>query len=422
MELPREVRNIIDTLEARGYEAYAVGGCVRDLFLGRVPQDFDVTTSAKPEEVKACFRRTVDTGIKHGTVTVMFGKKGYEVTTFRIDGVYEDARHPDSVTFTPDLREDLRRRDFTINAMAYSEKRGVIDLFGGQDDLERRVVRAVGVPEERFREDALRILRCVRFAAQLDFSVDPGTFEAAKKLAPSLNRISRERVREEFMKILLSDHPEYLDFLCDIGAMRDILPEYPEDSRKLTAVLRILPKDSVLRLAAVFSCGAAKKEPDIVMQLPGLRAEAAEERLKTLRFDRVTVQKTAHLVRNTGVPLSAEGPVLRRSVSAAGKEAFPDLLTLIRALRTAEGGDTEILARMEEGYREILETGVCTSVKELDITGRDLMDAGIPKGPEVGLLLDRLLLAVLDCPEKNRKNVLLRLISQDHASSCLPVQ
>ena len=414
MELPREVRIIIETLEARGFEAYAVGGCVRDLFLQRTPQDFDVTTSARPEEVKACFRRTVDTGIKHGTVTVMFGKRGYEVTTYRIDGKYHDSRHPDSVSFTSDLSEDLRRRDFTINAMAYSETKGVIDLFSGQEDLRRRVVRAVGDPEERFREDALRILRCIRFAAQLDFSIDPETFRAARKLAPSLNLISRERVREELMKILLSDHPEYLDLLREIGAMRDIIPEYPEDSRVLAAAFRSLPKNPVLRLAALFSLAESPEAgDDPVKRTPEQLAEASEERLKVLRFDRAAIQKTAHLVRNTGIPLSEEGPVFRRSISAAGKEDFPALISLLRAIHTAEGLDTKILEKMEEGYRETCRKGLCTSIRELKVSGKELMDMGVPKGPAVGELLNRLLLYVLDSPEKNEKDILLAFAAEE---------
>ncbi|MBO7631761.1 MAG: CCA tRNA nucleotidyltransferase, partial [Lachnospiraceae bacterium] len=195
--LPENVKRIIRTLETAGFEAYAVGGCVRDALFDRVPQDWDITTSALPEEVKGLFPRTVDTGIEHGTVTIMLGQEGYEVTTYRIDGKYEDCRHPDSVTFTRSLKEDLLRRDFTINAMAYNESTGLVDLFGGIEDLQAGIIRAVGNPTERFSEDALRILRAVRFAAQLGFTIEPETKQAMKTLSGNLKVVSAERIREE---------------------------------------------------------------------------------------------------------------------------------------------------------------------------------------------------------------------------------
>lgn len=190
-QIPAAAEKIIGRLCEQGYEAYLVGGCVRDMLLGREPEDWDITTSAEPAQVKAVFRRTVDTGIQHGTVTVMMGKEGYEVTTFRIDGDYTDGRHPDSVTFTPDLIEDLKRRDFTINAMAYNRERGLVDAFGGQKDLEHGVIRCVGAARERFTEDALRILRAIRFSAQLGFDVEETTYEAIKDIAPNLVHVSR---------------------------------------------------------------------------------------------------------------------------------------------------------------------------------------------------------------------------------------
>lgn len=193
--LPEKVKFIIKTITEAGYEAYVVGGCVRDSILGRVPGDWDITTSAKPHEVKALFRRTIDTGIQHGTVTVMLEKEGFEVTTYRIDGKYEDSRHPKEVTFTPNLTEDLRRRDFTINAMAYNEDAGLIDIFGGMRDIGQKVIRCVGNAEERFTEDALRIMRAIRFSAQLGYSIEEETRGAIRKLAPNLCNISAERIQ-----------------------------------------------------------------------------------------------------------------------------------------------------------------------------------------------------------------------------------
>ena len=187
---PKSVKTVIDTLQDNGYEAYAVGGCVRDSYLGILPNDWDITTNARPEEVKSLFRRTVDIGMQHGTVKVMMGREGIEVTTYRIDGKYEDSRHPKEVTFTADLREDLRRRDFTINAMAYSDKTGMVDLFGGVDDLEAGIIRAVGNAEERFSEDALRMLRALRFSARFGYDIEEDTKKAIVKLAPTLSKIS----------------------------------------------------------------------------------------------------------------------------------------------------------------------------------------------------------------------------------------
>ena len=206
--IPENAKQILEGLHSAGFEAYIVGGCVRDALLGRDPQDWDITTNAHPADVKKLFKRTIDTGIEHGTVTVMMGKEGYEVTTYRIDGAYEDARHPKEVTFTRDLVEDMKRRDFTINAMAYNDEEGVIDKFEGMEDLKKGIIRCVGEPRERFSEDALRIMRAVRFAAQLGYEIQEETRKAIKELAPNLSKISAERIQTELVKLLTSPHPE----------------------------------------------------------------------------------------------------------------------------------------------------------------------------------------------------------------------
>ena len=210
IEVPEKTEKIIDALQEHGYDAYVVGGCVRDSLLHRSPADWDITTSATPEEVKKIFRRTVDTGIQHGTVTVLMDKEGFEVTTYRIDGEYEDRRHPKEVTFTPSLGEDLKRRDFTINAMAYNHRTGLVDIFGGEEDLKNKIVRCVGDPRERFTEDALRILRAVRFSAQLGFDIEEKTQDAARDLGKTLKKISAERIQTELVKLLVSPNPQYL--------------------------------------------------------------------------------------------------------------------------------------------------------------------------------------------------------------------
>ena len=226
IELPKKVLFIINNLQLAGYDAFAVGGCVRDSILARKPQDWDITTSAKPEAIKEIFRRTVDTGIEHGTVTVMIGKDSYEVTTYRIDGAYEDSRHPKEVRFTNCLEEDLRRRDFTINAMAYNDDVRLVDVFGGMQDLNHHLIRCVGDSRERFSEDALRILRAVRFSAQLDFPIEPDTAKAVKELAPNLKNISAERIQTELVKLLTSPHPERIQDACELGITKVVLPEW----------------------------------------------------------------------------------------------------------------------------------------------------------------------------------------------------
>ena len=225
IKVPKNVAYIIGKLNESGYEAFAVGGCVRDAVLGLTPHDWDITTSAKPEEVKAIFNRTIDTGIKHGTVTVMRDHIGYEITTYRIDGEYTDGRHPKEVVFTSNLIEDLKRRDFTINAMAYNDEDGIIDEFGGVSDLENHIIRCVGVAEERFNEDALRILRAIRFAAKLDFSIEENTYAAIKKIAPNLSLISVERIQSELTNLITSDHPDRLTDIYRQGLSKYIFKE-----------------------------------------------------------------------------------------------------------------------------------------------------------------------------------------------------
>ena len=206
INIPQKAEQILHILNEAGYEAYVVGGCVRDSILDRVPGDWDITTSALPEQVKELFHRTVDTGIQHGTVTVMMGKEGFEVTTYRVDGEYHDGRHPDAVTFTRSLEEDLKRRDFTINAMAYHPEHGLVDLFGGMEDINRKIIRCVGDPVERFTEDALRMLRAVRFSAQLGFTVEENTKAALARMSGNLEHVSAERIQTELVKLLVSDH------------------------------------------------------------------------------------------------------------------------------------------------------------------------------------------------------------------------
>ena len=295
IQIPAAAQEIVEKLCEHGYEAYLVGGCVRDMLLGREPGDWDITTSAKPEEVKAVFRRTVDTGIKHGTVTVMMGKEGYEVTTFRIDGDYTDGRHPDSVTFTPDLIEDLKRRDFTINAMAYNRDRGLVDAFGGRKDLEDGVIRCVGAAEERFTEDALRILRAIRFSAQLGFEIEEHTENAIKKIAPNLVHVSRERVQVELTKLLISPLPGRIRQVYETG----ISPWVSETFHRILEISggscfhipSSVPAEKSLRWA-VFMRKCEPKEAVLV--------------LKALKLDNDTIYRVKTLVQWIKVSLCGE--------------------------------------------------------------------------------------------------------------------
>lgn len=419
MKIPYDVLVIMNTLAEAGYEAYAVGGCVRDSLLLREPKDWDITTNALPEAVKALFRRTVDTGIEHGTVTVMRGKTGYEVTTYRLDGAYSDGRHPDSVTFTPELREDLRRRDFTINAMACAADGTLVDLFGGQDDLAGRVVRCVGDPDERFTEDALRILRAVRFSAQLDFEIEPETWEALRRHAPNLVHVSRERILAELTKTLLSEHPERLSGLGPAG----ILPWLPERFSECRADRRAagLPGERSIRWAAVF----AESAPEAVRDL-----------LKELKSDRDTIDRAALLVREVKKPLPETAAEVRILLSEIGPERFADLILLKKAgygtdtetgcagSGSAEGnpaaGQTcpdedpaaERIRNAETLAAEILSRDDCISLKQLALTGRDLIALGVKPGPELGQKLAFLFRKVLEQPELNEKETLKKLLAE----------
>ncbi len=409
IQMPDDVRNIIETLEAHGHSAYAVGGCVRDSILGREPNDWDITTAASPADVKKIFRRTVDTGIEHGTVTVMKNQTGYEVTTYRIDGSYTDSRHPDSVEFTSDLSEDLRRRDFTVNAMAYNDRDGLQDLFHGKDDLEKKMIRAVGNPEERFTEDALRIMRCVRFAAQLDFSIDADTYTAAKKLAANLRQISWERIREELLKTLLSRDPEMVRLFEEIGAFSWWYPEFSDGMDTRLALLSKTEPDECMRLSAFFRQEnqrgmsdeliekiTAKDEPE------HLDSEIADRVMRTLKFDNFTRKKTVAMVSFSHEALKPEKPLLRKLMWRYGDDDFDDF---IRFYETAH----EKNLRAERALvKEIREKGECISLKTLAVKGEDLKAIGVAPGKEMGEILNQLLQAVLMDSDLNQKAILLK--------------
>ena len=440
IQMPQAVREIIEVLEGAGYEAFAVGGCVRDAVLGREPADWDITTSAMPEEVKALFSRTIDTGIQHGTVTVMKDHVGYEVTTYRIDGEYEDARHPKEVSFTSNLVEDLKRRDFTINAMAYNDRVGIVDEFDGIGDLEHKIIRCVGEPKERFGEDALRILRAVRFSAQLGFGIDEATKEAMKALAKNLEKISAERIQVELVKLLVSDHPDYLRVAYETGITAVVLPEFDEcmkceqnnpfhiytvGEHTLHSLLQV-ENDKVLRLTMLFHdfgkpMTHSKNEEGISKFYghPGVSSEMAREIMRRLKFDNDTTDKVKKLVAEHDRFIKNEPNRVRRALSKITKDLFPYFLKVRRADILAQNPEIQEerlaeLAELTRLYEEILEKEQAVSIKELEIDGKDLLTAGVKQGKQIGDILSNLLELVLEEPEKNEKEILLSHVKENY--------
>lgn len=436
IQIPDKAEYIIKTIMDAGFEAYVVGGCVRDSILGRKPEDWDITTSAKPEQVKALFPRTIDTGIQHGTVTVMLAKEGFEVTTYRIDGKYEDSRHPKEVTFTPNLTEDLRRRDFTINAMAYNNETGLVDVFGGLEDIDSKMIRCVGNARERFGEDALRIMRAIRFSAQLGYSIEEETCEAIKELAPTLEAISAERIRVELEKLLVSPHPDYLRQAYEMGITKVILPEF--DRCMETAqnhphhmynvgehVLHSLDKvepDRILRLTMLFH--DIGKPVTISTDEEGIShfyehhtvgEKMTEEILRRLRFDNDTINKVCKLVEyhDYGNSVVPDMRIVRRAVNRVGEEMFPLLFPVKRADVLAQSDymrqeKLDNVDQWEQIYQEIVAQKQCVSLKDLAVTGKDLIAEGYKPGPELGKMLNELLMIVLENPQCNTKEYLLQ--------------
>lgn len=438
INIPQKAEQILRTLNEAGYEAYVVGGCVRDSILNRVPGDWDITTSALPEQVKALFHRTVDTGIQHGTVTVMMGKEGFEVTTYRVDGEYHDGRHPDAVTFTRSLEEDLKRRDFTINAMAYHPGHGLVDLFGGMEDINRKIIRCVGDPVERFTEDALRMLRAVRFSAQLGFTVEENTKAALARMSGNLEHVSAERIQTELVKLLVSDHPEKILDAYELGITKVILPEfdammettqetphhcYNVGEHTIHALMNI-PADKVLRLTMLFhdTGKPARKtvDPDGTAHFKG-HAYVSEELTKSimhrLKFDNDTLRKVSKLVLYHDDRMPATMKHVRRAMNRISAELFPYYMKVRMADTLAQSDyqrdkKLENLAGIEKCYQEILEKKQCVSLKELKVNGQDLIAAGIEKGPKIGQTLQTLLQEVIEEPEKNTREYLLARIKE----------
>lgn len=436
--IPEKAKYIIDTITAAGFEAYVVGGCVRDSILGRKPQDWDITTSARPEQVKALFPRTIDTGLQHGTVTVMREREGFEVTTYRIDGEYEDSRHPREVIFTPNLEEDLKRRDFTINAMAYNDEAGLIDIFGGIEDMEAGVIRCVGNPLERFREDALRMLRAIRFSAQLGFQIDPSTRDAVRELAPTLQKISAERIQMELVKLVTSPHPDYLREAYALGVTKVFFPEFDAAmeteqnhphhmysvGEHILHSLSFTEPEKVLRLTMLLhdigKPEALSVDDNGVTHFYGhaaISAEMAKKILRRLKFDNDTIYMVGKLVNyhDYGNGVEPDIRTVRKAVHKVGEDAFPALFQVKRADILAQSiyqreEKLERVSKWQQLYEEIKEKKQCISLRELAVTGSDLIAAGIAPGKEIGEILQQLLEQVLENPELNTREQLLSIV------------
>lgn len=428
---------IIDTLEKAGHSAYLVGGCVRDKLLDFEAKDIDFATSALPSQVKSLFKRTIDTGLKHGTVTVLADDgQSFEVTTYRVDGDYTDSRRPDKVEFTDDIVQDLSRRDFTINAMAWNPATGLVDPFGGREDLEKKIVRTVGNPIKRFSEDALRMLRGVRFSATLGFDLDQNTKEAIKLCAAQINLISQERIRDELLKILLSPNPDYIKILREIDLLKHILPEvdkcfsvpqqnpwhlYDVGTHTLK-VLANVPPTKNLRLSALFhdlgKAGTRTRDSmgiDHFYNHQKLSRDITSAVLHRLKFDNKTISTVCRIVEvhDWAIPINIKQ--VRRYMSRLGVEGFLSYLAIRRADcmgQNLERSNREIkkLDALTPLVENVISEKQCTKLSDLAINGRDIKNLGF-EGPQIGKILKFLLNLVIDHPEKNNPKDLLSLIS-----------
>lgn len=431
LELPRSEARILEILERRGFEAYFVGGCVRDCLMGRQPQDWDLATNALPEQVKAVFAgyQVIETGLRHGTVTVL-GDRPVEVTTYRVDGDYSDNRHPDQVVFTDDLHQDLRRRDFTINAMAYHPERGLVDDFGGQEDLESGIVRCVGEADARFSEDALRILRGLRFASVLGFRIDPHTALEMERKSGLLHGIASERIQTELVKLLCGRDAgrvltEYRGLIAEL--IPELKPMFHFDqknphhyldvwSHTVEALQNSVPEPAV-RLALLFhdvgkpaTFSLDEKGIGHFYGHPKVSEETTAAVLERLRFDRATIERVRQLVRWHDSDILPEGKSVKRWLNRLGEDGLRQLLAVKAADRGATNHKYEnlsVLKLVEAKMRTVLEEGQCFTREQLAVNGDDLLALGAPEGKQIGAVLNELLELVMDEKLPNQRTVLL---------------
>jgi len=443
-KLPKGLWELASVFRKNGFECYLVGGAIRNLLLGRVLGDLDIATDARPDQVGKAFRRVVPTGIKHGTVTVFFRGRSYEVTTFRIDGVYSDARHPDAVTYSASILEDLERRDFTINGMAYDLlERRLLDPHGGREDLRVRTIRAVGDPAKRFREDALRTLRACRFAAQLGFRIEEQTFQAIRRERDRVKRVSAERIRDELLKIVQSDGPVLGFELLEGASLLSILlpelhacvgveqgPPHRHDvfHHSLHSCAAAPPDDLVLRLAALFH--DIGKAPTAALDEEGARhfhrhervsADLAGRILRRLKLPTAAVREVCHLVEHHMFDYKKDwsDAAVRRLVARVGWENMPRLIQLRMADQRGMGGRSSggLLLELLDRIEEAASREEAVSMEDLRVDGTQIMERlGLQPGPKIGVILRFLLEAVIDDPALNSREKLLDMARRFHES------
>lgn len=433
LEISEDARRIIKVLSLRGFDAYVVGGAVRDLLMGRTPHDYDFATDARPEEIKKSFPKTIDTGISHGTVTVVQNKICYEVTTFRADGLYTDSRHPEDVEFIEDIRVDVLRRDFTINALAYNEQKGIIDCVGGCEDIKAGLIRCVGEPERRFKEDALRMLRAVRFAIVLGFDIEERTALAIKKYAILIKKVSAERIREELEKILRSENPGRIALLHELGLLQHIMPElercfrveqrnkyhiYNVGEHIMNAVAST-PEDIIIRWSALLHdvgkplCKSV--DSNGIIHFYGHHHESVrlgDEILRRLRLDNESRKNILMLIENHDVRIEPNPISVKRVMARLGEDLFLKLLQLQEADNRAKNLKflPEKLAKLAEVrviYRKVLSERQPYLASDMVVNGRDLIKLGFRAGREIGDTLHVLLDEVLMNPSLNNREYLL---------------
>lgn len=391
LNIPKKIERILQKINSAGYEAYIVGGCVRDCFLQRQPQDWDITTSAEPEQIKKIFNRTYDTGLQHGTVTVLWEGEHYEITTYRIEGKYDDCRHPNNVTFTKSLKEDLQRRDFTINAIAYHPQQGIKDYFLGQKHIEQKIIKGVGNATERFQEDALRMLRALRFSAQIGFDIEQSTYEALQQQKELIKKISVERIHDELEKILLSKYLEKINLLWQSKLLNEISPilsqKMEQYGEEVIKQMKKSPFDRMIRWT-------------IFLQY--MEEKQGEAFLKYLKFDNDTIKTVVPLLKHLKDDIVLGEYELRKKANEITVEQLKRLL-LIQQIQQKQN-----IKQLQQCFDKILQRGDCITLKELAVTGEDLIKLGMAKGKQIGNMLHFLLDVVHKNPEKNSKEILLQ--------------
>jgi len=432
--IPDEVKYIIDTIESNGYDAYAVGGCIRDSLRGETPKDWDVCTSALPEEIKECFagKKIIETGLQHGTLTLVLNKAPYEITTYRTDGKYTDYRRPDKVKFVGVLKRDLARRDFTINALAYNPKTGVVDYYGGQQDLSNGVIKCVGNPNKRFQEDALRIMRALRFASELGFKIDEDTAKAMHDSRGLLNKIAAERIAAELNKMLigrgvsklLADHVSIIteiipELIPTIGFNQNSPYHFYDVYTHMLKSVESAPQDAAIRLTLLLhdigkpSCYTEDDRGGHFYKHQQVGSEMAGQILRRLKYDNNTVGTVKQLVLYHDAEIHADNKSIKRWLNRIGEERFRKLIQVKNADSMAqvyERGEEkrQILNRVSLMLNDIIEQQLCFSLRDMAVDGRDLIDIGIPESKQIGVILNQLMNMVIDDEVDNEKENLLK--------------